>query len=500
MKTILKLLLFLISLNLGAQETEDATDFLTGLIVSNATEETMAVKIPLLDTNLKMNTWITAANLLDGLVSGTGTANYLSKFIDSDTEADSQIFDNGTNVGIGTNTPSAKLDVAGRIEQSSVGGSVFVGIDAGLNDDFSNNYNVFIGTESGKANTTGVLNTSVGFNSLKSNISGNYNSSYGTISLRDNLTGVQNTAMGNSSLVLNKSGDYNTSIGVSSLERSIAGSNGVAVGTGSQKHANNQVASWDNTNTSVGYRSLHGNVDASLNTGLNNTAIGRNALIANTSGSNNTVLGYNSASGITTGSENTIIGANVTGLSPTLFNHIIIADGDGNQRINVDETGNVGIGTNTPSAKLDVAGTLEVDSVITISDDGTNARLSGSKPILITASEVEVNTARIELNSQAVAVGAITTPNNEQFGVSGSSYFSGSVQINSTLKDTSGDAGTAGQVLSSTATGTDWVDILPRMTEVQRDAIASPEEGLLIYQTDGTKGWYGYNGTAWVQL
>ena len=40
----------------------------------------------------------------------------------------------------------------------------------------------------------------------------------------------------------------------------------------------------------------------------------------------------------------------------------------------------------------------------------------------------------------------------------------------------------------------------PRMTQVQRDAITSPEEGLMIYQTDGTKGWYGYNGTAWVQL
>ena len=110
MKTIFKLILLIASLNLGAQETEDATDFLTGVVVSNATEVTTAVKIPLLDTNLKMNTWITAANLLDGLVSGTGTANYLSKFIDSDTEADSQIFDNGTNVGIGTATPEAHVE------------------------------------------------------------------------------------------------------------------------------------------------------------------------------------------------------------------------------------------------------------------------------------------------------------------------------------------------------------------------------------------------------
>jgi hypothetical protein len=40
----------------------------------------------------------------------------------------------------------------------------------------------------------------------------------------------------------------------------------------------------------------------------------------------------------------------------------------------------------------------------------------------------------------------------------------------------------------------------PRMTEAQKNAISAPAEGLMIYQTDGTKGWYGYNGTAWVIL
>ncbi|PHS05818.1 MAG: hypothetical protein COA88_11700 [Kordia sp.] len=40
--------------------------------------------------------------------------------------------------------------------------------------------------------------------------------------------------------------------------------------------------------------------------------------------------------------------------------------------------------------------------------------------------------------------------------------------------------------------------VIPRMTQVQKNAIASPVTGLLIYQTNGTTGFYYYNGTAWV--
>ena len=39
--------------------------------------------------------------------------------------------------------------------------------------------------------------------------------------------------------------------------------------------------------------------------------------------------------------------------------------------------------------------------------------------------------------------------------------------------------------------------LIPRMTLVQRNAIASPAKGLMIYQTNNTPGFYYYNGTAW---
>ena len=43
---------------------------------------------------------------------GTGTTNFVTKWVDATTLGDSVIFDNGTNVGIGTSSPSVKLDIA----------------------------------------------------------------------------------------------------------------------------------------------------------------------------------------------------------------------------------------------------------------------------------------------------------------------------------------------------------------------------------------------------
>jgi hypothetical protein len=46
-------------------------------------------------------------------ITGTGAINYLSKFTSSGAIGNSLIFDNGTNVGIGTTSPNFKFDVQG---------------------------------------------------------------------------------------------------------------------------------------------------------------------------------------------------------------------------------------------------------------------------------------------------------------------------------------------------------------------------------------------------
>ncbi len=66
-------------------------------------------------------------SVLTNPITGTGTTNYLSKFTGTTSLGNSQIFDNGTNVGIGTTSPSERLEVqngtsGAKIKVSNTGG------------------------------------------------------------------------------------------------------------------------------------------------------------------------------------------------------------------------------------------------------------------------------------------------------------------------------------------------------------------------------------------
>jgi hypothetical protein len=70
-------------------------------------------------------------------VTGTGTANYVTKWTSSSAVSNSQIFDNGTNVGVGTASPTSKLDVLGIIRASASSTQFFeIGYDTGANQGY----------------------------------------------------------------------------------------------------------------------------------------------------------------------------------------------------------------------------------------------------------------------------------------------------------------------------------------------------------------------------
>lgn len=80
-------------------------------------------------------------NSFNSKISGSGTTNYLPKFTGASTIGDSVIFDDGTQIGIGTNVPQRKLSVR---DINNTYGATFSG-SAGLNM-------VAIGTVSGATN------------------------------------------------------------------------------------------------------------------------------------------------------------------------------------------------------------------------------------------------------------------------------------------------------------------------------------------------------------
>ncbi|MCF8324765.1 MAG: tail fiber domain-containing protein [Leadbetterella sp.] len=59
-------------------------------------------------------------------------------------------------------------------------------------------------------------------------------------------------------------------------------------------------------------------------------------------------------------------------------------------------------------------------------------------------------------------------------------------------------ASSSSAIISSTSTNKGL--LVPRMTDTQRAAIASPATGLMVYQTNATTGFYFWNGTTWVNL
>ncbi len=116
---------------------------------------------------------------------------------------------------------------------SEDGSSIFLGINAGLNDDGTDNQNVGIGYEALQANTTGTYNTANGNRSLYTNISGYWNTAIGNRSLNSNTTGSYNTANGASSLGANTTGDSNIAYGLNSLYSNTTGDRNVGMGNGS---------------------------------------------------------------------------------------------------------------------------------------------------------------------------------------------------------------------------------------------------------------------------
>jgi hypothetical protein len=365
-------------------------------------------------------------------VQGSGATNATTAFrVENANASGSMVVLDDGNVGIGTTTPTEKLSVVGKIDLNDGGNSVFIGTGAGLNDDASNNQNVGVGYQSLRSNTTGAGNTANGFNSLYANTTGTYNTANGYNALRFNTTGGNNTANGFQALYSNTTGTNNTANGFYSLYSNTTGVNNTANGVYSL--FSNTTG---NNNTANGVYSLFSNT-----TGGYNIATGRDAgrfisdgTTANTITDNSVYLGYNTKALADNQTNQIVIGYEATGIGS---NTVVLGN---DSIVTTALKGNVGIGTTSPAYKLDIqtpqGGTLarfkDSDSsypgIVVVGD--TNAGWLGNNSLLTGEGiyyQNNLNVIRIYTNSAermrldaSGNLGIGTTPPTARLQVKGS--------------------------------------------------------------------------------
>jgi len=227
----------------------------------------------------------------------------------------------GGGVGIGEN-----LNVGGVINKPTADSVVITQNDVPILSTFKHptgstaipvGENIFVGRAG---------NTTMGSTATQTFQASN-NVGVGVSALRDNTTGYNNVAVGSTSLRDNTGGSLNTAIGISSLGFNTNGSFNVAVG----RSAGLFITGGSTPNTTGGSSIFIGADTRPLADGQSNQTVIGDAAIG--IGSNTVTLGNNSV--VTTALK-----------------------------------GNVGIGTTSPGAKLDVVGDLKVSSGITLGTTG----------------------------------------------------------------------------------------------------------------------------------
>ena len=129
-------------------------------------------------------TWSSVAGV--GSLTGSGTTNFISKFSGTSSITDSLLYDNGTNVGIGTSTPGSKLEVAGNIFTQDQGQVRF-------GDSDSSNYVAFRAPGALTANTVWTLPSSDGANNYVLATNGSGVLTWSSVSGVGSLTGSGTT-------------------------------------------------------------------------------------------------------------------------------------------------------------------------------------------------------------------------------------------------------------------------------------------------------------------
>ena len=423
------------------------------------------------------------------------------------------------NVGIGTSTPNAKLDVQGTQGQlfsvtDDLSGDIFSVADISgvpimnVNSDGTSYFdgNVGIGTTSPSAklevngqtviNSTGLTEGFQWFNDTNEIFSLEDTSGAGELLLlSSNSVKVKLNANGNSYF-----NGGNVGIGTTSPDTLLNLASG-------EKGTNAPTVRITNTFTT-------GDWSGDTND------LGRFEFFTeDVSGNAPYTLGYISIKNdYTTGTPTLPSGAMV--FATTTYN----APGGAAERMRITSSGNVGIGTTSPGDKLHVNGTVRSQApatsdwgLLSFNSSGTSSSGvwfdNGSAQLYLRRSDNSVQTKIVSAGSSYINggnVGINVTNPNARLNVNGGIKiegtnplsFGGSASVPSWAINSSGSdliindqASTSGSVLFNNNEGV----ALPRLTTTQINVIPSPTQGLMAYNTTLNTICF-YNGSSWQKV
>jgi len=399
-------------------------------------------------------------------------------------------------------------------------------------------YNVAFGDEVLLANTTGSFNTAIGSNAMRNANTGSRNFGLGYAALNVN-TGNDNLGIGYLALANNTSGGVNTGIGYNAFGQNTTGSDNIGIGytaalfnkTGTSNVAIGTAALYSNNSAtstvSIGYLAAYGS--ATYNS-QGSVAIGYQAGRSFATGSDyNTLLGYKSGDGLTTGARNVLlgnstisasfnqvttgsnniaIGNDVAVPSATASNQLVIGNliyGTGlNGTGTTVSTGNIGIGTTSPSSLMHVAGStgstlnyiLEptgwsgLKHRVGVQYSGDTSVLSNNALLTSATAGTLDNTAQ---TGSALILGASGTLNYVQASAgSGSRTFTSAFYVNS--------AGNVG--IGTTAPGNKLTIATAAATPIRSLDIGGSTTGFNYASISNTSGslWWGVEGSSVGQI
>jgi len=297
----------------------------------------------------------------------------------------------GKNIALGygalLNNISGSENMA--LGESALGGSTSSGgsnIALGNHALYGNNgeYNIGIGKSTLYGNSTGHHNVAIGSWALNVNKTASHNVAIGKSTLYNNYTGEYNIALGCNALLNNNTGHHNVALGLNALASNSRGGEGGNYNIGIGYWAANGMNSGERNVVVGDYAMSSGDGDknvaigsyamSSLIEGNRNVAIGGNAAQYFNKGDNNTAIGWQAGMSVE-GSNNINIGAvTTTGTGDNKMNigNLIYATGIANNYPSwtLKSSGNVGIGTPEPQAKLHIVKTEDTSAGF-ILEDGT---------------------------------------------------------------------------------------------------------------------------------